>query len=52
MEKNNFNEKKGLLQGTKAPNIICKDILKNEFNLNDSLKEYNGVLIDFFRGSW
>jgi len=29
-----------------------KDIYGNEMNLENLLKEYDGVLIDFFRGNW
>ena len=36
----------------KAPQIETKDIYENPFNLFKSLKEHNGVLIDFFRGNW
>ncbi|MHA1914963.1 MAG: hypothetical protein ACW986_18580 [Promethearchaeota archaeon] len=37
---------------TKAPQIETKDIYESPFNLIDTLKNYNGILIDFFRGNW
>jgi hypothetical protein len=36
----------------KAPQIDTVDIFDNPINLADLLKDYNGVLIDFFRGNW
>ena len=42
----------GLLAGSKAPLFDTKDIYGMEMNLDNLLKEYNGVLIDFFRGNW
>ena len=35
-----------------APQIDTVDIYDNHINLNDLLKDFNGVLIDFFRGNW
>ncbi|MFX0028882.1 MAG: hypothetical protein ACFE8B_06715 [Candidatus Hermodarchaeota archaeon] len=35
-----------------APQIDTVDIYNNQVNLIDLLKDYNGVLIDFFRGNW
>ena len=35
-----------------APQIDTVDIYDNQINLNDLLKDFNGVLIDFFRGNW
>jgi hypothetical protein len=35
-----------------APQIDTVDIYGNQINLNDLLKDFNGVLIDFFRGNW
>jgi len=43
---------KGLDIQTKAPLIDTVNIYDNPINLNDLLKKYNGVLIDFFRGNW
>ena len=42
----------GLSVGSKAPMIDTQDIYGNLINLNKLLEEYNGVLIDFFRGNW
>lgn len=36
----------------KAPHIDTVNIYDNPINLADLLKDYNGVLIDFFRGNW
>ncbi len=47
----NFS-KKGLLSGPKAPLINIKDVFGKEFDLIEELKEYDAVLIDFFRGAW
>lgn len=35
-----------------APLINTSDIYGNPINLNNLLKTYNGVMIDFFRGNW
>jgi len=43
---------KGLTIGSKAPIIETKDIFDKEINLNDLLEKYNGVMIEFWRGSW
>ena len=37
---------------TKAPLIDTVNIYDNPISLNDLLKRFNGVLIDFFRGNW
>lgn len=42
----------GLPTGSTAPLIDTKDINGNSLNLKKLLGEYNGVLIDFFRGNW
>jgi hypothetical protein len=42
----------GLSVGSKAPMIDTQDIYGNSINLNKLLEEYDGVLIDFFRGNW
>jgi len=43
---------KGLNIHTKAPLINTVDIYDKPINLNNLLKKYDGVLIDFFRGNW
>lgn len=43
---------KGLSLGTKAPMIDTEDIDRENVNLAKLLKKYNGILLDFFRGSW
>jgi len=43
---------KGLQLNSNAPMIDTVDIYDNPINLNDLLRTYNGVLIDFFRGNW
>lgn len=43
---------KGLQINSNAPMIDTVDIYDNPINLDDLLKTYNGVLIDFFRGNW
>ncbi len=42
----------GLNLNTKAPLFDTIDIYENPINLNNLLKTYDGVLIDFFRGNW
>jgi hypothetical protein len=42
----------GLSVGTTAPMIDTQDIYGKPINLNKLLQEFNGILIDFFRGSW
>ncbi len=42
----------GIAISIKAPLINTVDIYGNHINLNDLLKDFNGVLIDFFRGNW
>jgi len=42
----------GISTEIKAPQIDTVDIYDNQVNLSILLKEYNGVLIDFFRGNW
>jgi hypothetical protein len=36
----------------KAPLINTIDIYENQINLNEILNDFNGVLLDFFRGNW
>lgn len=43
---------KGLHVGALAPLFDTKDINGNDINLENLLEEYEGVLIDFFRGNW
>ncbi|MFX1530209.1 MAG: hypothetical protein ACFFBC_03765 [Promethearchaeota archaeon] len=42
----------GIELNIKAPQINTVDIYDKEVNLNELLRVYNGVLIDFFRGNW
>ena len=42
----------GLTAGSKAPLFDTKDIYGKEMNLKNFIAEYDGVLIDFFRGNW
>ncbi|MFW9969745.1 MAG: hypothetical protein ACFFDF_06060 [Candidatus Odinarchaeota archaeon] len=42
----------GLNLNTKAPLIDTTDIYENPINLTNLLKNYDGVMIDFFRGNW
>ncbi|MHA1987154.1 MAG: hypothetical protein ACW98D_10980 [Promethearchaeota archaeon] len=37
---------------TKAPSINTFDVNGKTVNLQNLLKTYNGVMIDFFRGNW
>ncbi|MFX1568752.1 MAG: hypothetical protein ACFFCV_10350 [Promethearchaeota archaeon] len=51
--KNETTERpRGLGLHIKAPMIDTFDIYGNPINLKNLLKEYNGILIDFFRGTW
>lgn len=43
---------KGIDINIKAPQIDTVDIYENQINLSELLKDYEGVLIDFFRGNW
>ena len=45
-------EKYGLSIGSKAPSFTTVDTEKNEVSLETLLKNFRGVLINFFRGSW
>jgi peroxiredoxin len=49
---NNNNKKNGLNIGDKAPTFETVDVNDNEINLKNLLDNYEGVLIDFFRGNW
>ena len=42
----------GLSENSIAPTFNTKDIYGKEINLVNLLEEYDGVLIDFFRGNW
>lgn len=42
----------GLSTGSKAPDFNAKDIDGKPLNLKELLEDYDGVLIDFFRGNW
>jgi len=42
----------GLPVNSTAPKFDTKDVYGKKMNLNNLLEEYNGVLIDFFRGNW
>jgi len=42
----------GLLENSIAPMFDTKDIYGKEMNLETLLEEYDGVMIDFFRGNW
>jgi hypothetical protein len=43
---------KGLTIGSKAPIIETKDVFDNDIKLADLLEKYNGVMIEFWRGTW
>ncbi len=45
-------QNKGVQIGTKAPMIDTDDIDGDKVNLTKLLRKHNGVLLDFFRGSW
>ncbi len=53
---NNMNEEpprpSGLPAGSIAPIFDTQDIYGKKMNLESLLEEYDGVLIDFFRGNW
>lgn len=42
----------GLPIGTRAPKFNTVDIYGNKISLTESLEDYDGVMIDFFRGNW
>jgi hypothetical protein len=52
LQDDEMKKPRGLTLHSKAPMINTFDIYNNKINLNDLLKTYNGVLIDFFRGTW
>ncbi len=43
---------KGIDINIKAPQIDTVDTNENQIKLSELLKDYDGVLIDFFRGNW
>ena len=43
---------KGLNINAKAPLFETVDLYDNPINLKDLLNNYDGVMIDFFRGNW
>lgn len=43
---------KGLPVGMKAPKFDTVDIYGNEISLATLLDNYDGIIIDFFRGNW
>ncbi|MBY8986285.1 MAG: hypothetical protein KGD65_14510 [Candidatus Lokiarchaeota archaeon] len=43
---------KGININSGAPPIDTVDIYDNPINTSNLLKDYKGVLIDFFRGNW
>jgi len=43
---------KGIDVNIKAPLINTVDIYDNAINLHELLNDFNGILIDFFRGNW
>jgi hypothetical protein len=43
---------KGLELGTRAPVIETEDIDGDNVNLIKLVDKHDGVLLDFFRGSW
>jgi len=47
-----YPEHKGLKIGTAAPNVEAEDIDGTKINLKELLKENQGIIIDFFRGTW
>jgi hypothetical protein len=52
LNKEGMQRPRGLGLHVKAPQINTIDIYGNLVNLANLLKEYNGVIIDFFRGTW
>jgi hypothetical protein len=43
---------RGIHIHTKAPLINTLDVNGKQINLQNLLKTYSGVMIDFFRGNW
>jgi len=42
----------GLPESSTAPLFDTKDIYGKEMSLENLLEDYDGVMIDFFRGNW
>ncbi len=42
----------GLPESSIAPIFDTTDVYGKKMNLENLLEEYDGVLIDFFRGNW
>ncbi len=51
-ENNNYPKEKGLSINTKAPEFSTTDVDGKKIVLKEILQNYNGLLIDFFRGAW
>ena len=49
---NDIVRPRGLSLHSQAPPIKTIDIYYKPIDLADLLNKYNGVLIDFFRGTW
>jgi len=43
---------KGLTIGSKAPIIETKDVFDIDIKLANLLEKHNGVMIEFWRGTW
>ena len=52
LNKEETQRPRGLGLHVKAPMINTIDIYGNTINLTNLLKEYNGIIVDFFRGTW
>lgn len=52
LNKEEIARPKGLGLHSKAPMINTVDIYGKSINLANFLETYNGVIIDFFRGTW
>ena len=52
LNKEETQRPRGLGLHTKAPMINTIDIYGKPINLTNLLKDHNGVIIDFFRGTW
>jgi len=52
LDKDKTQRPRGLTLHSQAPIINTVDIYNNPVNLENLLKNHNGVLVDFFRGTW
>jgi hypothetical protein len=52
MDNKDLAQPNGLPIGSIAPIFEAFDINNSKFNLLNSLKDYGGVLLDFFIASW